>query len=104
MSGRCSLKRVVHPVPSHAIHDDFAAALAALGAFQQASTLLAGSSLLGTVIAIIGVVVKLLERGVIPAVALITSGTLGGVGEWWHYDFRGWERFELMDVPLDALP
>ena len=23
--------------------------------------------------------------------------------EWWHYDFRGWERFELMDVPLDAL-
>ncbi len=24
--------------------------------------------------------------------------------EWWHYDFRGWERFELMDVPLDALP
>ena len=24
--------------------------------------------------------------------------------EWWHYDFRGWERFELMNVPLDALP
>lgn len=24
--------------------------------------------------------------------------------EWWHYDFRGWERFELMDVPLTALP
>ncbi len=23
--------------------------------------------------------------------------------EWWHYDFGGWERFELMDVPLDAL-
>jgi zinc D-Ala-D-Ala dipeptidase len=23
--------------------------------------------------------------------------------EWWHYDFRGWEGFELMDVPLDAL-
>lgn len=23
--------------------------------------------------------------------------------EWWHYDFSGWERFELMDVPLDAL-
>jgi zinc D-Ala-D-Ala dipeptidase len=23
--------------------------------------------------------------------------------EWWHYDFRGWERFELMDVPLDEL-
>jgi D-alanyl-D-alanine dipeptidase len=24
--------------------------------------------------------------------------------EWWHYDFRGWERFELLDLPLDALP
>lgn len=23
--------------------------------------------------------------------------------EWWHYDFRGWERFELMDVGLDEL-
>jgi D-alanyl-D-alanine dipeptidase len=23
--------------------------------------------------------------------------------EWWHYDFRGWERFELMNVPLTAL-
>lgn len=20
--------------------------------------------------------------------------------EWWHYDFRGWERFELMDISL----
>ena len=24
--------------------------------------------------------------------------------EWWHYDFRGWERFELMDVPFAQLP
>ncbi|HEX6178069.1 MAG TPA: M15 family metallopeptidase, partial [Thermoanaerobaculia bacterium] len=24
--------------------------------------------------------------------------------EWWHYDFRGWERFELMNVPLEDLP
>jgi zinc D-Ala-D-Ala dipeptidase len=23
--------------------------------------------------------------------------------EWWHYDFRGWERFELMVVPLEVL-
>jgi len=23
--------------------------------------------------------------------------------EWWHYDFRGWERFELLDVGLDEL-
>lgn len=24
--------------------------------------------------------------------------------EWWHYDFRGWEGFELMDVGLEELP
>jgi zinc D-Ala-D-Ala dipeptidase len=23
--------------------------------------------------------------------------------EWWHFDFRGWERFELMDVPIEEL-
>jgi D-alanyl-D-alanine dipeptidase len=23
--------------------------------------------------------------------------------EWWHFDFRGWERFELLDLPLTAL-
>jgi D-alanyl-D-alanine dipeptidase len=23
--------------------------------------------------------------------------------EWWHFDFSGWQRFELMDVPLDAV-
>jgi D-alanyl-D-alanine dipeptidase len=23
--------------------------------------------------------------------------------EWWHYDFGGWRRFELMNVPLQAL-
>lgn len=23
--------------------------------------------------------------------------------EWWHYDFSGWERFELLDVPLNAI-
>jgi D-alanyl-D-alanine dipeptidase len=23
--------------------------------------------------------------------------------EWWHFDFRGWQRFELMDVPLEEL-
>ena len=20
--------------------------------------------------------------------------------EWWHYDFKGWDRFEIMDIPL----
>jgi D-alanyl-D-alanine dipeptidase len=23
--------------------------------------------------------------------------------EWWHYDFAGWDQFELMDVDLDEL-
>lgn len=23
--------------------------------------------------------------------------------EWWHYDFKGWREFDLMDVPLEAL-
>jgi zinc D-Ala-D-Ala dipeptidase len=23
--------------------------------------------------------------------------------EWWHFDFKGWERFELMDVGLEEL-
>jgi len=22
--------------------------------------------------------------------------------EWWHYDFIGWERFELLDLPLSV--
>jgi D-alanyl-D-alanine dipeptidase len=23
--------------------------------------------------------------------------------EWWHFDYRGWERFALMDVSLEEL-
>ena len=23
--------------------------------------------------------------------------------EWWHYDFRGWDRYPLMDIPLDSI-
>lgn len=22
--------------------------------------------------------------------------------EWWHFDFRGWERFDLLDVPFES--
>jgi len=22
---------------------------------------------------------------------------------WWHFDFRGWEKFELLDLPLEGL-
>jgi D-alanyl-D-alanine dipeptidase len=24
--------------------------------------------------------------------------------EWWHFDFAGWERFALLDLPLESLP
>jgi len=23
--------------------------------------------------------------------------------EWWHYDFTGWEKYELLDIPVQAL-
>jgi D-alanyl-D-alanine dipeptidase len=23
--------------------------------------------------------------------------------EWWHFDFRGWEKFDLMDIPFESL-
>jgi zinc D-Ala-D-Ala dipeptidase len=23
--------------------------------------------------------------------------------EWWHFDFRGWEKFDLMDIPFEQL-
>jgi len=23
--------------------------------------------------------------------------------EWWHFDYRGWQSFDLMDVPLEAV-
>jgi len=23
--------------------------------------------------------------------------------EWWHFDFRGWEKFELLDLPLENM-
>lgn len=23
--------------------------------------------------------------------------------EWWHYDFKGWEKYELLDIPFDQL-
>jgi D-alanyl-D-alanine dipeptidase len=23
--------------------------------------------------------------------------------EWWHFDYRGWEQFDLLDIPLESL-
>jgi len=49
----------------------------------------------------------------LPADALVNRSILREVmtrygfdplpSEWWHFDFKGWERFELMDVPLEKL-
>lgn len=35
--------------------------------------------------------------------AMIRHGFEPLPSEWWHYDFRGWDRFALMDVPLEEL-
>jgi D-alanyl-D-alanine dipeptidase len=36
--------------------------------------------------------------------AMVRHGFEQLPSEWWHFDFRGWERFELMDVPFGELP
>jgi D-alanyl-D-alanine dipeptidase len=23
--------------------------------------------------------------------------------EWWHYDFAGWKKYDLMDIPFEKL-
>lgn len=23
--------------------------------------------------------------------------------EWWHFDFAGWDRYEILDIPFDSL-
>ncbi len=35
--------------------------------------------------------------------AMVKHGFEPLPSEWWHYDFSGWERFELMDVNLGEL-
>ena len=34
--------------------------------------------------------------------AMLRHGFLGLPTEWWHFDARGWDRFPLADVPLEA--
>ena len=34
--------------------------------------------------------------------AMTAHGFAALPSEWWHFDYRGWERFELLDIPLDA--
>jgi D-alanyl-D-alanine dipeptidase len=35
--------------------------------------------------------------------AMVRHGFEQLPSEWWHFDFRGWERFALMNVPLEEL-
>ncbi|HXH40261.1 MAG TPA: M15 family metallopeptidase [Thermoanaerobaculia bacterium] len=49
----------------------------------------------------------------LPAEAIANRATLRDVmkrhgfeplpSEWWHFDFRGWEKFELLDLPLEGI-
>lgn len=35
--------------------------------------------------------------------AMTSNGFLIYEFEWWHYDFAGWEQFELLNIPFDEL-
>jgi zinc D-Ala-D-Ala dipeptidase len=34
---------------------------------------------------------------------LETEGFVGLSNEWWHFDFIGWERYPVMDIPFDEI-
>ena len=38
---------------------------------------------------------KLLEE------VMNNEGFEGFPNEWWHFDYRGWEQYELLDIPID---
>ena len=35
--------------------------------------------------------------------AMERRGFVGLSTEWWHFDSKGWERYPLLDIPLDAV-
>ena len=35
--------------------------------------------------------------------AMVSHGFDPLPSEWWHFDFRGWAKFELLDLPLEKL-
>jgi D-alanyl-D-alanine dipeptidase len=35
--------------------------------------------------------------------AMRRRGFVGLPTEWWHFDFQGWERFEVLDLPFEEL-
>ena len=35
--------------------------------------------------------------------ALVSQGFVVNPSEWWHFDFRGWERYPILNVPFEQL-
>jgi D-alanyl-D-alanine dipeptidase len=34
---------------------------------------------------------------------MVQNGFIPQKSEWWHYNFTGWENYELMDIPFEVL-
>ncbi len=34
---------------------------------------------------------------------MVQNGFIPQKSEWWHYNFKGWENYELMDIPFEVL-
>ncbi|MGE5805781.1 MAG: M15 family metallopeptidase [Ignavibacteria bacterium] len=34
---------------------------------------------------------------------MVQNGFIPQKSEWWHYNFTGWEKYELMDIPFEVL-
>ena len=35
--------------------------------------------------------------------AMVAEGFIPLPNEWWHFDWRDWARYPLMDVPLESV-
>jgi D-alanyl-D-alanine dipeptidase len=46
---------------------------------------------------------KVIENRTLLRDTMVKHGFEPLPSEWWHYDFKGWERFELLDLPFSAL-
>lgn len=41
---------------------------------------------------------KILEK------AMVREGFIPFETEWWHFDYQGWEKYDLLDIPFSAFP
>lgn len=41
---------------------------------------------------------KILEK------AMVREGFIPFATEWWHFDYQGWEKYDLLDIPFSAFP